>query len=342
MSAARVLIVGAGALGLTTGYHLQRAGADITFLVRPHRLAALARPQRLYSYDEQHCNLLENFEVVGDPEQLRGTDYDFILLTLDGATCFSEQGTMTLSILGEIFRGGRAVLIINGVGLGLYDHIRRTTGLPEARLLEGTMKMFAYMVGAANAPQPAPQDRAEHDGADVAYINFPDHVGFFVTTAPKAPARAFAELFSASGVATCKTIPTRLYRMSTNIFSAFTIASELNGWAGTESLVADPQLWPLCCESQREMLRLRRNGFMGRLMAWLMSDKRIADTMRKSDREAAPMGLTEFNRCHHGGKVVAQNVGILERCLAEGESAGQQMPATRELVQRWQRQHATG
>ena len=37
-----VLIVGAGAMGLVIGYHLSLAGAQITFLVRPQRLAALA------------------------------------------------------------------------------------------------------------------------------------------------------------------------------------------------------------------------------------------------------------------------------------------------------------
>ena len=39
----RILIVGAGALGGGLGGCLQRAGRDVTFLVRPARAAQLAR-----------------------------------------------------------------------------------------------------------------------------------------------------------------------------------------------------------------------------------------------------------------------------------------------------------
>ncbi len=335
VSGERVLIVGAGALGLTTGYHLQLAGADISFLVRPHREADLMQQQTLYSYAENCVHSLGEFALYTAPEQLRGKDFDFILLTLDGATCHSEQGTLTLSALGEIFRGGRAVMIICGVGLGLYDHVRRSTGLPEARLLEGTMKSFAYHVGVDNAPQPAAENRELHDSADCAYLNFPDGVGFFVTSTPKAASKAFAALYDRSGVVTCGKIPTGLYRMVTNIFFSAIVASELDGWRGSESLIGNAELWPLCCESQREILRLKRNGLMGKLLAFMMSDKKIAQTLRKTDSEAAPMGYTAFNRCHHGGKVVEQNVGILEKCLAEGAAHGQTLPATTELLRRW-------
>lgn len=335
MSGERVLIVGAGALGLTTGYHLQLAGAEVSLLVRPHREAALLQAPQLYSYDENRVHSFENYRLFTAEEQLRGENFDFVLLTLDGATCLSEQGTMTLSALGEILRNDAAIMLICGVGLGLYDHVRRSTGLPPERLLEGTMKMFAYQTGAPCAPQPDPAVKEPHDTADVAYLNFPDHVGFYVTTTPKPASRAFVALYSRSGPAICKTIPTGLYRMTTNTFFSFTVASELKGWEGTEALIGDSELWPLCCESQREILRLRRNGFLGKVFAWMFSDKRIAGMMRKTEAEASPMGFTAFNRCHHGGKVLAQNVGILERCIAEGEATGQALPATSELLRRW-------
>ena len=47
-----VLIVGAGATGLPIGYHLALAGADITYLVRPGRKAALDSRPPLYCYDD--------------------------------------------------------------------------------------------------------------------------------------------------------------------------------------------------------------------------------------------------------------------------------------------------
>jgi NADPH-dependent 2,4-dienoyl-CoA reductase/sulfur reductase-like enzyme len=44
----RILIVGAGAMGLVTGYHLQLAGAAVAFLVRPARALEMSRSQVLY------------------------------------------------------------------------------------------------------------------------------------------------------------------------------------------------------------------------------------------------------------------------------------------------------
>ncbi|WP_353962837.1 2-dehydropantoate 2-reductase N-terminal domain-containing protein [Streptomyces sp. NBC_01275] len=44
-----VLLVGAGAMGVITGYQLQLACAEVTFLVRPARVEKLSRPQTLYS-----------------------------------------------------------------------------------------------------------------------------------------------------------------------------------------------------------------------------------------------------------------------------------------------------
>ncbi|MFE1841200.1 2-dehydropantoate 2-reductase N-terminal domain-containing protein [Streptomyces sviceus] len=43
-----VLLVGAGAMGVITGYQLQLACAEVTFLVRPARVEKLSRPQTLY------------------------------------------------------------------------------------------------------------------------------------------------------------------------------------------------------------------------------------------------------------------------------------------------------
>ncbi|WP_199821983.1 2-dehydropantoate 2-reductase N-terminal domain-containing protein [Streptomyces sp. XY152] len=40
-----VCIVGAGSMGVVTGYHLGLAGASVTFLVRPHRQAQSSRPR---------------------------------------------------------------------------------------------------------------------------------------------------------------------------------------------------------------------------------------------------------------------------------------------------------
>lgn len=339
MSVSRVLIVGAGALGLTTGYHLQLAGAEISFLVRPHRVEALSRPQRLYSYGDHDLKTLESYQLFTSTGDLRGQHFDFVLLTLDGATCRSDQGVATLTELGQALADTGTSLVINGVGIGLYEHIKTTTGFAGANLLEGTMKMFAYQVDAEGTPRPPAGDLDLHNSADIAYLNFADGVGFFVTSRPKQAARAFCALYNKSGVATCKRMPRSVYAMSSNMFFAFTVASELNGWKGTDALIAERDLWHLCCASQREIMGLRSHGLVGKLASSLLSDARLEKTMRDSDRNASAMGFTQFNRFHHGGKVLEQDIQILENCAAMGEREGRSMSATKSLLDRWRENH---
>lgn len=331
----RILVVGAGALGLTCAYHLQLAGAQISFLVRPHRVPALSRPQTLFHYNDHCLSTLENYRVVTDTAELQGQRFDFVLLTLDGATCRSEQGVATLGALGAALADTGTSLVICGVGIGLYEHVQATTGFDAQHLLQGTMKNFAYQVGAADAPRPPAAQAQAHDSADIAYLSFPDHVGFIMASRPGAAAKMFAELYGRSGVSTCRLIPATVYAASTSMFSPFILASQINGWRGTESLLADRELWQLCCRSQREILRLKRYGLVGKLLALLMSDATLEKKMRETDRDASPMGYTAFNRCHHGGKVLAQNIQILDNCIAAGAEAGQELGATRSLLQRF-------
>lgn len=340
MDRPNILVVGAGALGLTCAYHLQLGGAAISFLVRPHRLEALSRPQRLFHYNDHSTGTLADYHLFSDPAELSGQRFDFVLLTLDGATCRSEQGVATLRTLGAALAGTGAGLVICGVGLGLYEHVQASTGLGPEQLLQGTMKIFAYPVGADGAPQPSPADKTVHDSADIAYLSFPDRVGFVMAAKPKAAARTFAGIYDRGGAVTCQLLPAGIYQATTSMFSPFILASAIDGWRGTESLIADRELWQLCCRSQREILCLKRYGLVGRLLSLLMSDASLAKKMRSTDRDASPMGYTAFNRFHHGHKVLAQNVQILENCIDAGKAGGQELAATRSLLARFREAQA--
>ena len=48
----RILVIGAGSMGIIVGYHLSLAGADVAFLVRPHRAEVLGGRQILYWYND--------------------------------------------------------------------------------------------------------------------------------------------------------------------------------------------------------------------------------------------------------------------------------------------------
>lgn len=331
----RVLIVGAGALGITCAWHLQRAGADITFLVRLHRIAALEHEQTLYCYNDQTVKALEPYSVLSDVAELPGQSYDFILLTLDGASCRTEQGMATIAALGQAFAPQSTKMIICGVGIGLYEHVRSTSGFSAENLCEGSMRMFAYQVAMDNTPLPAAEYKAQHDSATIAYQYFSDRVGFFLSSRPKIAAKKFAALWNQCEEVSCRLMPPVVYAPFSNIFFAFTVASELGDWQGIEALLADRALWHMCCEAQREIMRLKEHGLMGLVMSLFMSDKRLEKMMRQMEQDAEPMGFTAFNRLHHGGKVLAQDIQILERCVALGEGQGKSMNALKDLLSQW-------
>ncbi|HET8709942.1 MAG TPA: hypothetical protein VFM32_01100, partial [Spongiibacteraceae bacterium] len=229
--------------------------------------------------------------------------------------------------------------VICGVGIGLYEHVRDTTGFGENNLLEGSMKMFAYQVGRPNSPQPS-SDIELHNSADIAYLFFPDRIGFFLAAKPKNAAQAFAQAWKNSGTIFCKLMPPKVYEVFSNTFFPFTVACELTGWAGTDALVNNREMWQLCCDAQREIMRLKQHGFMGKIFSWLMSNAKLEKMMRDMDRDATPMGFTAFNRFHHGGKVLEQDVQILENCAAAGAREGCTMSAVNKLLAMWREHNA--
>jgi hypothetical protein len=79
-----------------------------------------------------------------------------------------------------------------------------------------------------------------------------------------------------------------------------------------------------------------------KLNGWQETDVLITNRelmMRDFDRDARPIGFTAFNRFHHGGKVLDQDVQILENCIAVGERDGREMNAIRSLLDKWRDYH---
>jgi ketopantoate reductase len=51
-------------MGITTGYILSLAGAEVTFLVRPHRAETLNHPQTLYCYNDNKLKEFKNYTYI--------------------------------------------------------------------------------------------------------------------------------------------------------------------------------------------------------------------------------------------------------------------------------------
>ncbi|MCT2400241.1 ketopantoate reductase family protein [Novosphingobium mangrovi (ex Huang et al. 2023)] len=329
-----VLIVGAGALGIVTGYHLSLAGAGVHFLVRPNRLPALQEPQVLYCYDDHELKRFSEFKAHGSIDDAMSRGYDFVLITLDGATCRGTEGTALLKALGRALHDTRAIAVINGVGV--REYCRDTMGLPDERVIEGTMGLLSYQTDRVTLPLNPPTDPARLAQASIGYRHMGKNPGFLVIKRLAAPARAFAKLYNRSGISKCQEINEKLFAtFSSSIFVVMAMF-DIAGWPHADGLARDTELMKLGSAAMKEVMRLPEHGLPGKIGSLFMSPRQIAKTNAKMERECLPVDYTAFNKFHHGGKVREQDMQVLQRCLHSGQAQDKAMPALTELLRRYE------
>ncbi|MCX7864817.1 MAG: hypothetical protein N2423_07270 [Novosphingobium sp.] len=334
-----VLIVGAGALGVVTGYHLHLAGARVSFLVRPGRLPALAEPQRLYCYDDHQLKVFSDYRAFASVDEAAAGDHDWVIVTMDGATCRGEEATALLRELGAAMQGGKGVAVISGVGV--RDHCRDVMGLADERVIEGTMGLLSYQTDRVTLPLNPPTDPDKLAQASFAYHHMGRNPGFMIVNRPGTVARAFAALYDRSGVSKCRIVPERLYRTFTSSIFAVMAMFDLAGWPQARDMAKNRELMALGAAAMREIMRLPEHGIMGWIASLMVSPGRLAKNNLRMEQLCLPVDYSAFNKFHHGGKVREQDMGVLRRCLASGKAQGRSMPALEELLGRYER-HVAG
>jgi Ketopantoate reductase PanE/ApbA len=342
MSNPSVLIVGAGAVGQALGYHLSLAGADTTFLVRPGRAAACASPQQLYCYDDAELKTFAGYSVVENVAELAQMRFQFVIVTLDGHSSRTQQGTALLRGLGDAIRASEATVIMcGGYGIGLREHYLHAMRIAEDRLLSGFLGMLSHQAN-ADLPIHAPTDAAQVAQASVCYKHFANRIGFRLGTSFAPAARRFAALYNRCGVSCCGLMNPRLVTIFSNAGFPVYAASEIAGWPPVGTLVANKDLWRLACRTQGEIMVLPQHGWLGKVMALLAGPRGTANAHLQMEREVLPLDYQAFNRFHHGGKVRAQNIEALHDCLGEGQRHGRPMAALSALLAELSAHEAAG
>jgi hypothetical protein len=334
MANASVLIVGAGALGIVTGYHLQLAGAEVSFLVRPGRLDALAEPQVLYCFDDHELKRFSGYRAFGSVAEAMDRDYDFVIVTMDGATCRGAEATSLLAALGDGIRKGKSVAVISGVGV--RDHCRDTMKLPDDRVVEGTMGLLSYQTDRVTLPLNPPTDPQKLAKASMAYKHMGKNPGFMVVSQPAKAARDFAELYNRSGVSKCAVFNGKLFAMFASSIFVTMATFDLAGWPHADVLARNRDLMMLCSKATKEIMRLPEFGLAGKIGSLFMSPGMIAKNNAKMERDCLPVDYSAFNQFHHGGKVREQDIQVLRNGLASGQAHGRAMPALSELLRRYE------
>lgn len=329
MSAPRITIVGAGAMGVVTAHHLRHAGADVTFLVRPERARSVPERYRLYSYDDARVHELAGHHVRTDPTAVAA---DLVLLTLDGAGLASAAGRTLLEGLGVALRRSEAPLVVGSLGAAARTIAVRASGLPDERVVGGSLAMLSH-ASDAGLPAHPPTDVAALARTHFAFRHL-NEGGFRLEDRTPAITAWFTALYDRSGIARCFSAPPADFaRMTRDIFPVF-LAAELAGWPDADGLVAHPELWPLAVAGVRAIAGLAEHGEGGRKAAAELTADGLAALWRGLEAAARPLDFAAFNAYHHGRKIRAADVLLLEELTAQGVREGRDMGAVRELLDR--------
>lgn len=337
MAKSRVLIVGAGAMGMVTGYILHLAGAEITFLVRPHRAEALNHPQKLYYYNDNSLKEFREYTYLTDPSQILDKEaYDFIVITLDGAALKSETGRSLVKTIGSAVRQSsskRTGVILGTVFFNIRSWFLEISGLPEESVTLGWFTIRAYSTAAVTLPLHPPTDPALLSKASIAWIdNLGD--GFGVDDSAPEVAKAFAKLYNSSGVSTCGITPKAQAELYMNPIFAIYAACALLNWPRFKDIDTKGEIWRLAVAAAKEIQALNIHGELGQQAVQSTTEATMAERFADIDAKLLPLDNRAFNRYHHGGKVNEQDTEHLRACVAFGEGEGKDMAALRELVRR--------
>ena len=333
----KILIVGAGAGGLVTGYHFALSGVDVTFYVRPSRLEEMGRkPKRLYCYEDHEVKLFDQYATVCDMDEVTANNFDYVLTTLDGNAMHSDEGMALLRDLGSAVRAGNTVFVCLGAAAGIEDFIVEHTGLPIERCLFGSFSLLSH-----NVPLPGQQFDESIDQEGLASCVFAythlggGKAGLMLTRTNRELGLKLAEVYDRSGVSTCTVLPDlRVADCATSLLSPAFVAFIIEGWPEPEEMYKT-DTWQLAQKASMEIVALPQHGFLGKVIAALGGPLNLLARMWDGTAKgAAPLDFNAFNKFHHGGKVMAQDIDISRDVLSREEGRGRKLPMLRKLIER--------
>jgi hypothetical protein len=327
-----VCIVGAGAMGIITAYHLNLAGAAVTFLVRPHHQERLSQPQILYSYDDSSLKTFTDYELLTDPAKLAGMSFDFVIITMDGAALRSEAGQWMAQEMGRAFRGTQTAIILGSIGIDLRSWFLEQSGLAETQVTKGALGQLIYEVKSATFPLHPDVNSDLLAKADYGYRHF-TLTGFHVDLSAPQVAHDFTALYNRCGVSQCAVVPVDAFGLAVTTFTALA-AWELLGWCATADIDPRNETWQLGAAATQEFQRLPMYGQTGLAASEKTNAATILEDFQQQEENTLPLDLTAFYRYHHGGKVNDQDHQLLREALDLGAAQGIDMPALRTLVGR--------
>ncbi len=135
----RVLIIGAGAVGQVYGWHLQRGGAEVTYLVKEKYRAAAEAGYTLFplnGWGAPKRERFEGFSVVSTPDEVAARPFDQVWITISSTALRGDWRVPTLDAIGD------ATVVSFCPGHEDADLLR--ADVPDDRLVWGMIPFIAY------------------------------------------------------------------------------------------------------------------------------------------------------------------------------------------------------
>ncbi|KAI1802087.1 hypothetical protein F4811DRAFT_531048 [Daldinia bambusicola] len=330
----RILIIGAGSMGILTGYHLSLAGADVTFLIRPHRASLLDSPQILYCYDDNQLKEYKRYSYITDPLLIARSNYDYAVIALDGASLRSETGLDLVKTIGGATRGTDTKIVLGSIFFDLRAWFLRVSGLADEQVTNGHLDIHAYSTKAVTLPLETSTDPKLIEKADFAYTDKLND-GFTIDDSSPAVANGFAKIYNACGISHCAVKSALECAVTINPLFPVFAACELMDWPKFKD-IGNEELWSLIVSSVREIQELDIHGKLGKESARNTTEAGLAASLAVWEKTMFPFDLQAFNRFHHGEKLRAQGRQHLQTCLSYGIAEGKPMPALKGLLRRVQ------
>jgi len=325
-------IVGAGSVGVNAAYDLTRAGAKVTFVVRPHRQAQLSRPQVMYSYDDNSLDEFSGFDVITDPAALSDRQLDFVIVTLDNASLRAEAGITLTKAIGHAFRGTNTGVILNAVGIEVVPWFIEQSGLSKEQVVVGNTGALIHEVAAANLPVDASVDEDLLAQADYAVKRMGPQ-GFIIDDNSPALATAFTAAYAGQGTPSAGVASSAETAVGTAMLAPI-LAWGLLDWQFLDTVDAANETWKLGVDSMREIQKLHVFGTAGQAAAEQTTPENVLQALRQMTELAKPLDFAGFTAYHHGGKVNQQDLDFIHDARQRVQAEGQDVTALSELASR--------
>lgn len=139
----RVLLVGAGAVGVSYGFYLQRGGAHVTFMVRPKYADALRAGTLVYlpkRRGERAPIALSGYDVVTSEAEVAERTFDQVWLCMSSTAL--RQPWLEPFLAAVDARSPSATIVLLQPGAEDQDHL--AARVPRERIVSGLITLVAY------------------------------------------------------------------------------------------------------------------------------------------------------------------------------------------------------